>query len=348
MTSPGLIPRNRLAYIPKRLRRAHEYCFFLHDEVVRMLKEYEAERATVVKFRFSSGDQKKQFLEFAENEGTIAAMRAIGLEKQAKRVVINQITFAAVSDAFHHFYEALRCLEKRKVVVAFNLLRKPLLETFPMLCWILVDEDEFHHAFSEMGPEKIEAKAIGNRRQEILRRALALTAANDLIDADEIHQILFDSRGESRFYMLFQHAVHLVTTIRPEIATTKKNLNFIFKHPADDDIYEFTYYYLPSLFLFYALVVLNLFDRIKSMDRGTKTALNVRATYGYGLLQGKKSAESVLEILKSTFFENFSCPNCASKVNFTRNSALGLVLCDAYRCGRCRKSIPFPFSWMFD
>ena len=35
-----------------------------------------------------------------------------------------------VSDCLHHVYKALRCLEKRKVIVALNLLRKPLTDKF--------------------------------------------------------------------------------------------------------------------------------------------------------------------------------------------------------------------------
>ena len=41
-------------------------------------------------------------------------------------MAINTITIGMVSDCLHHIYEALRCMERRKVVVAFNLLRKPL------------------------------------------------------------------------------------------------------------------------------------------------------------------------------------------------------------------------------
>ena len=40
-------PRNRLRWIPQDLQLAHEYCFFLHDECVRLLAEYEAVRAHI-------------------------------------------------------------------------------------------------------------------------------------------------------------------------------------------------------------------------------------------------------------------------------------------------------------
>ena len=39
--SVHLIPRNRLRWIPRHLRLAYEYCFFLDDESTRLLVEYE-------------------------------------------------------------------------------------------------------------------------------------------------------------------------------------------------------------------------------------------------------------------------------------------------------------------
>ena len=53
-----------------------------------------------------------------------------------------------VSDCLHHLYEALCCMEKRKVIVAHNLLRKPLTDNLMYLSWMLGDEDAFYAAFT--------------------------------------------------------------------------------------------------------------------------------------------------------------------------------------------------------
>src|SRR5262245_60249943 len=113
--SVHLIPRNRLGWIPSRLRLAHEYCFFLHDESARILVEYEGAEAHIVSFKFRNKAEAKRFNERAAKEDPVAAMRAAGYEAEARRVILNQITMAMVSDCLHHIYEALRCLEKRKV-----------------------------------------------------------------------------------------------------------------------------------------------------------------------------------------------------------------------------------------
>ena len=49
-----LIPRNRLQNIPPDLRVKHEYCFFLHDQCVQILKEYEEAKANHVTVNFES------------------------------------------------------------------------------------------------------------------------------------------------------------------------------------------------------------------------------------------------------------------------------------------------------
>ena len=124
-----LIPRRRLYLLPAHLRLKHEYCFFLHDEVVRLLKEYEKAKAHFVGIKFKSPAEAKRFQAAASNTDTISAMRACGYEAKAKNVIMNQITMALVSDSLHHIYEALRCAEKKKIVVTSNLLRKPLTDS---------------------------------------------------------------------------------------------------------------------------------------------------------------------------------------------------------------------------
>lgn len=128
-----LIPANRLKWLPEEVRLTHEYCFFLHDEIARMLVEYESADAPKVSFTFADEAQSKKFRSLARKHNSITAMREMGLHSEAKRAVMNAITMAKVSDCAHHIYEALRCFEKRKVIPGFNLLRKPLLDSLMYL-----------------------------------------------------------------------------------------------------------------------------------------------------------------------------------------------------------------------
>jgi hypothetical protein len=91
MRHVGLIPRKRLRHIPYDLRVVHEYCFFLHDECVRILKEYENAEAHLVTVQFPSKLASDEFQKLASTD-PIEALRAAGHPNEAKRVILNQIT----------------------------------------------------------------------------------------------------------------------------------------------------------------------------------------------------------------------------------------------------------------
>ena len=343
--SVHLIPRNRLGWIPTDLRLAHEYCFFLHDECARLLVEYEGAQAHVVSFKFRSRAEAKAFHKHAKKEDPIAAMRAWGYEAEARKVALNQITMAMVSDCLHHIYEALRCLEKRKVIVALNLLRKPLTDNLLYLSWMLGDADGFYHAFTTNSPRGITSSILKGKRSEILSSALALTEVADVLDSEFIDRTLFAQANPSGFQKLFQHAVHLVTVQRAELQTTPENFNFIFKRYTDDDLYELIYDVLPHVLLYLSHVIFGLFERMAAPDDGGKTAFHVRSILGLYLVEGEENEAHALERLAG--LTSMECPDCNSALKITPHNAARIVLTESYRCSSCRRSQPFPFSWIF-
>lgn len=343
--SVHLIPRNRLARIPSSLHLAHEYCFFLHDESARILVEYEGANAHVVSVKFRNKSEAKAFKDRATKEDTIAAMRACGYEAAARRVILNQITLAMVSDCLHHIYEALRCLEKRKVIVALNLLRKPLTDNLLYLSWILGDEDEFFHAFTTSSPKGITSSFLKERRADILSKGLSQTKVSDVLTVGFVNKTLFDRTYPSGLQMLFQHAVHLVTTLHVELETTPENFNFIFKNYADDDVYDVIYYGLPHVLLYLSHVIMGLFGRIAPAEAGSAKAFEERSILGLYLVEGGENEANAIKHL--TGLTRISCPSCQSGLKVTAHNAARLSLTDSYRCTKCQRVHPFPFSWTF-
>lgn len=347
MSATGrMIPRRRLRWMPKELQLAHEYAFFLHDEAARLLVEYEGAKAHFVKVRFKSKKHAKAFDSPGDTNG-LSALRALGYEKQTRRIILNQITMAMVSDCLHHIYEALICLEKRKVVVACNLLRKPLFDSLAYLSWMLGDEDGFYAAFTSGDPEALTHRKMGNHRLEVLRAGIGATEIDDIVDAHFVQQAVFDAKNAAGLYGLFQHAVHLITVDRLELRTGPENFNFIFKDYSDDDLYELLYALLPGLLLVMSHVILELFDRMKRMDRHAKKAFVARSKFGYYLVEGGRRAEIVIEQLGSTLSPHVSCYACSMPAVVTAHNAARILLTDSFRCTRCRRSNPFPFSWTF-
>jgi hypothetical protein len=342
-----LIPVNRLQWIPKNLRLAHEYCFFLHDEFTRMLVEYEAADAPKVSFQFTSKAQAKLFGDLAKKRDTLTAMRELGLHSEARRVVLNHVTMAMVSDCAHHIYESLRCFEKRKFIPGLNLLRKPLLDSLMYLSWMAADEDGFYSAFTAGDPTKLTQKVLGNRRKEILASAIAKTDLMEIVTAEDLISIIFDVRSPDGLYGLFQHAVHLVTVERIEIKTSPENFNFIFKNPNEDDIYEALYTALPTVLLYLAHVILVLYERIKPPDSGAKKAFVFCTINAYRSMHYEGGPAALAEVMGEALSPHFQCPGCTTQLKVTQYNAMRLLLTDSFRCTHCRCRQPFPLSWIF-
>lgn len=343
--SARLISRNRLTRIPAELRLAHEHSYFLHDQCAHLLVQYEAARAHIVTVKFRSKVEAKAFADLAETD-SIAAMRATGYPDEARRVILNTITMAMVSDCLHHLFEALHCMEKRKTVVALNLLRKPLTDSLMYLSWMLADEDAFYAAFASGDPRAISPKQMGNHRATIIQQALDATGVKDVLTADFVGRTIFDRRDPYSLYRLFQHAVHLVTVQHVELQTEPENFNFIFKSYSDDDIYHSLYEVLPQLLLYLSHVILELFDRIKPMDPGAKRAFTVRSILGLYLVEGGENEQFARRQL-APLAEIISCPACTGPIALSAHNAARMVLTETCRCTACRRVHDFPFSWLF-
>lgn len=345
--SSGLIPRNRLKWVPPSARLAHEYCYFLHDVCVQMLAEYEKARAHLVHFKFRDADEAEEFERLANEVGSIEAMKRLGRLDKARRVAINTITMGMVSDCLHHIYEALRCMERRKVVVAFNLLRKPLTDSLVYLAWMLGDEDGFYEAFTKKSPAGLAPKIVGNRRQAILQAALEKTALKDVIQSDWLHAVLFKDDFERGLYKILQRAVHLITVSREAVKTESENFNFIFKNYADDDTYDGLYEVLPPVLLFLAHVIEGLYDRMKAMDPGARTAFQVRTITSMFLLSDDSNRINEARKILAKVSQILACPNCKKPLVLTQHNMARLLMRESFRCTGCRTVTPFPFSYIF-
>jgi hypothetical protein len=346
MTQAGLIPRKRLRRIPNKYRAAHEYCFFLHDECVRALVEYEKARAHTVSFKFKSKAHAARFGELAAANDPINAMRELGYARQARKLVLSQITMALVSDCLHHIYEALTCIKRRKIVVAFNLLRKPLKDSQLLLSWMLGDENGFYSAFTSGNPEMLSQKRLGNTRKEIFREAIAKIQMSAIFDPETLNEILYDRKSNNSFEPFFQRAVHLITVEHIELRTEAENFNFIFKNYTDPDVDEGIYRWLPYIMLYLSHVIMELFERMRPMDKGIRTAFLVRSLNAYSLATGIRVGETLSELEKA-FDGQIRCPHCEKPIKLTRHSGLRVLMTESFRCTHCHRVQPFPFSWIF-
>jgi hypothetical protein len=131
-----------------------------------------------------------------------------------------------------------------------------------------------------------------------------------------------------------------------ELRTAPKNFNFIFKNYADDDTYDALYSWLPYLLFFLAHTILGLFDRMRSMEEGVKTAFAVRSLFTFTLLEGGARETATLEEL-NTMLSGVACDHCKAPLKVTLHNAGRILLTDSFRCATCRRKNHLVFSWAF-
>jgi hypothetical protein len=171
----------------------------------------------------------------------------------AQRIVVNQTVIPLFSDMLHFIYEALTCLERRKITVAFALLRKPLKYNLWFATWLWADEDDFYARMKSSPADDMDDQKIpAERRKELLNTAVQSFGDGTGLDGDVLYQIIFERGNAVGLAPYFDMAAHLVTTNK-KIRTDRLNLNFIFKNPGDTDVYENIYYPLANV-LMYLLV----------------------------------------------------------------------------------------------
>ncbi|KEZ98222.1 hypothetical protein A11M_0106925 [Xanthomonas vasicola pv. vasculorum NCPPB 895] len=332
----------QLARLPSEVRLAHYYCFYLHDAIARMFVEYEAANAMEITVNFAGKSKANEFMQDAKRYDPITALRNAGLHTEAKHTVLNAITMAMSSDCAHHIYEALKCFEKRKVIPGFSLLRKPLLDNLSYFSWMVADENGFYDDFTCGDVSKITQKKLGNRRIELIESAIKAIKVEDLCSAQQINDIIFNSKNDSGLYGYFQHALHLVTVERLELKTSPENFNFIFKNPNDDDVYFSLYSVLPLVIFYLARVVMHLFEKISPMDPVSKAAFTLRSQMGLLLLR-HKGAERMLHIFEG-ISETVECFSCGGALKITARNVERIVLTETVRCTKCRRINGFPFD----
>lgn len=204
----------------------------------------------------------------------------------------------------------------------------------------------FTPEFMSGNPENLSQKKVGSLRKEIFAKAISMMPDGSPFIPEILERLIYDRKYDSGFERAFEHAVHLITVERMELRTTPQNFNFIFKSYADDDTYDALYQRLPYLLFFLAHTILGLFDRMRRMDEGVKTAFAIRSLFAFSLLEGGEGKKATLKEL-STMLSNIACAYCKAPLKVTSHNAGRIVLTDGFRCTKCGKKNLIAFSWAF-
>lgn len=342
MSRIGVIDEARLRHLPEKYHAAHEFCFHLHDQMAALLVEMESTGANEVSVSLSD-ESERDLLE--SSESVIDFLNSTGRSKVADRVILNTINMALFSDMLHFLYEALISLEKRKFTVAFSLMRKPLKEGFILASWICADEAEFLENL-KLDPAKTfdQGEISPEKKISLIEGAKGKCKGSDFIASDQIYSIIYDRKNEYGLAPLFDKATHLVTR-NPHIATEQLNINFIFKNPLDNDIYDNIYADLAKILMFMNLIQIELYSRMGAVKEKYKNWLLLTSLGVYGAIF-LKGRPPLLRFVNSTMKEFMNCPGCDTAFKIGKAEAPSFFIRETVTCRECGMEHHFPLGWL--
>lgn len=239
-------------HLPDEFVSSHEFCFFLHDQMVNLLIEGEKAQVFDNTINFETETEASEFGALS-GEDLLDWLRSSGREADSNLFLKKQVTAALLSDFLHFVYEGLKCSEKKKLTVALALFRKPFRENLFYLEWLLADEAGFLARFEGGGRNRFEFPERKRREPmiETIRAAAEKTHYGSWHDPQSMYELRYD---KSRFGLdaYWNMAAHLHTD-HPGIETEPGNFNFVFS--TDDDIHaqwKAIYSVIPVL-LFHSL-----------------------------------------------------------------------------------------------
>jgi hypothetical protein len=340
--SIGYIDEPRLKNIPKRHQVEHELSFFLHDQIAALSRSYEKSGAGKVKIQLLS-EAEKQALRTAKDP--IDFLISTNRGDDERRLVINHICAALIPDMLHFIFEGLTALEKRKFTVALSLFRKPLREAMPILAMMCADEKDFMDSFRTGGSVYFNGRTF----DAPFKKALIEDAINKLSepkfgDAETIYDICLNMKNEMGLARLFDKATHLFT-INKEIRTEDYNINFVFKDPRENDIYETVYFQLSYLLVFIHLLQIELFSRT-GFDKDSYLSLFMMSAIGAFEAVHGKGRSKILTVVNKTFSDLMVCGVCESHFKIQKKDAAQLFLLQRVTCQTCTHESQFPLTWM--
>ncbi len=343
--SIGLLEEDRLVLIPSNYWGKHEFCFYLHDQIVHMLTQYETKGIhNVVSQAFSEAIRGRE-QEF-DSVDILQWMKEQNLVDSYRHHILGNVTLALTADMLDFLYQALRAFEKRKFSVGFSLLRKPLKEHMLYLAWILADDADFISRFESKNYETLSG-VTKERRIELMSRAISQLPSSEMFDPEVIWAMIYSKKHPNGFEPTWQRATHLVTSMGDLLKTGDYSLNFVFEDRNDNGYYDFLYSKLPYLLIYVMQLSTEAFNKIQAVNETTygHLVLTTLGCYESLFLDGR--SQSVARMLNSQMGELLKCIHCDARLKITKKTAPVLYLTERIPCKNCGLMSEIPLYWLF-
>lgn len=143
---------------------------------------------------------------------------------EAQRIIYKQITYGMVIDFCYFLQEALSCAKRGRIVVAYSLLRRPLVYNLIILLRMIYDES-FYNKFtqdSSYDPTVYKPEDLHNMLDEFDKEKILSSISGSIV-----YELIFNKDNPNSIINLSNRAIHPTTTRKWNL-TGEMNFNFIF------------------------------------------------------------------------------------------------------------------------
>lgn len=164
------------------------------------------------------------------------------------------------------------------------------------------------------------------------------------VDATRLCSTIYDRKNEYGLAPLFDKATHLVTRNR-HIATEDLNINFIFKDPNDNDIYENIYEDLSMVLMYLNLLQIELYSMMGFSRPKYKQWLWF-TSIGSFLALFRRGNSPILRHVNRDWKEFLLCPACEAPFRVSKAEAPCFFITETVVCKQCGTEHHFPLGWL--
>jgi len=231
-------------YLPKEYHDVHKSCFDLVRQIEEFItgKDYQFLRISNAPL---TEEEKDDIVECGDIWDFLKKYK----EEQFYTLLKKQLILGLLMDFCYFMQESLECSKKKRLVVSYAMLRRPLVDNLKILLRILLD-DEFYDKFIERDDyDPVSMKE--DDLKEMLKATDKLRICKP-IKGEFIYECIYEKTNPSSIVNLSNRAIHPVTT-RPWNKTGAMNCNFMFVTPDDiEGLWNQYYTILPAVLMFYS------------------------------------------------------------------------------------------------
>lgn len=306
----------------------HNFLIYCNDVLVNLLKYADCKKLASVKVKFRNAEDENSFAHLKEDSDVFDWMKENGYTDEMYEVEYRHTFFSLVADFCHYMLESFECAAKKKVAVAYALLRKPLRDNLYYIEWLAAEKEDFldklaYGSADDLVINKEKAKEYIKKAREIY----------GIAHEDGFFKFRYDKNDKMSLEKIWNKANHVITT-HSYTKSAQGELNFVFLD--EERIEEFTgyYYRVIPLVMSYALdLIVAMFEEIISVNSTTTIINKILKIARQSYAMGEKYFQDTLGTLEVDSML-LPCPRCEKDTSMNSDVVFRLMN-NEFICEEC-------------